>query len=135
MAPARKTSTNVYDLNSRLPGSASPFLVAHSTYHSTRLGLCVGTRSSISQAAGRPVTSVVAPRRRNAQAGLSLLMTASRPKLMAAPPKPPPAKMRPLASPRLALNHCAVTVEMTYTARLLSPLDTTMPLSDVKLTK
>lgn len=69
--------------------------------------------SLINQAAGIPVARVVNPRIRYAHAVPSFWMRASRLTLMAAPPKPPPAKTRPFANPRFALKYCAGMTDIT----------------------
>ena len=69
--------------------------------------------SLFSHAAGRPVARVVSPRMRYAQATPSFWTSASTLRLMAAPPKPPPAKTSPFARPRLALKYWAGMTERT----------------------
>lgn len=51
---------------------------------------------------------------RYAHATPSFWINESNAKLIAAPPKPLPANMKPLASPRLVLKYCDGTVEMTW---------------------
>lgn len=51
---------------------------------------------------------------RYAHAVPSFWIKESKAKLIAAPPKPLPANMNPLARPRLALKYCDGTVEMTW---------------------
>lgn len=74
--------------------------------------------SFIDHAAGSPVATVVTAKTRYAMANPTLRMRASRAKLIAAPPKPLPAKIIPFASPRLVLKYCAGTVATTTNTRL-----------------
>lgn len=125
-----KMSTNVGDLNSFLNGTSHCHLISRkgfklrscvhasvrsfTTYHSINVRLSIGILSFISHAAGRPVERVIRPRMRYAHATPNFWIKESNAKLMAAPPKPLPANMKPLARPRLALKYCDGTVEMTW---------------------
>lgn len=59
--------------------------------HSMNVAVVMGVRSLISQAAGKPVASVVRPRIRKVQAGPSFWITPFMAKEMIVPPRPPPA--------------------------------------------
>lgn len=76
--------------------------------------LATGILSFISHAAGRPVERVISPSMRYAHAIPSFSINESSAKLIAAPPKPLPANMKPLAKPRFELKYWDGTVEMTW---------------------
>lgn len=60
---------------------------------------------------------------RYAQAVPSFWMRASRMKLLAAPPKPPPANSKPLARPRFLLKYWAGTAAETWAYGLATYTD------------
>jgi hypothetical protein len=96
MTPTANTSENWTSLKS---------------FHSTNWVFRIGTRSFISHAAGSPVARIMNPKIRNAHGMPRLLIRASSMKLMAVPPRPPPAYTMPLATPRLVLKYCAGVIE------------------------
>ena len=61
------------------------------SHHSMNVVDLMGARSLISQAAGRPVPSVIKPMIRKVQAGPRFWIRPSIAKLMTVPPRPPPA--------------------------------------------
>lgn len=71
-------------------------------------------RSFINQAAGNPVARVAMATIRYIHAMPRCWMSASSIKLLAAPPNPLPANMRPVARPRLLLKYCVEMAVATY---------------------
>jgi hypothetical protein len=115
-APAMKIKRKLMSLKSRLPVDVS-FGVAvlmKSPYHSTKAPPRIGVRSLMSQAAGNPVASVSKPQMRYVHAGPNRCINASSANDVTVPPRPPPAKTIPFASPRFLLKYCAGMTEITW---------------------
>lgn len=88
--------------------------------HSMNVDDRIGQRSLINQAATRPIVNVERPRILKVQAGPTCCITAFIERLIAIPPRPPPAQTIPLARPRFLLKYCAGVTLMTWQSQRLS---------------